>query len=374
MTSLLPASQRTGIPTARSVDHFAFTVPDLDQAVEFFTTTLGGELVYRLDRLVREDDWMSVHLDVDPRATAEIAMLRLGPTSNIELFEYTAPTQNTVPPRNNDVGGHHLAFYVDDVDAAVAYLSGRPGVRVLGTPQEMPEGSPNAGDRWIYFLTPWGMQMEVHSVPQEMPYHQETDGRRFGPVAQWHNGDESAPAGGIPTVRNVDHVAYTVADLDASVAFFTEVLGAELLYRIGPLPLDADVMSTQLNVHGAGTIEQAMLRLGPTDNIELFSYGVPGSSAHPPRNSDVGGHHLAFYVDDVDAAVAYLRAQDGVEILGEPETIPDGPIAGDRWVYFRTPIGIPMEVLNMPDGAMPYEAGTPARRCDGGPVAWTNRP
>ncbi|WP_251075664.1 VOC family protein [Streptomyces sp. ISL-12] len=364
-----------GIPTARSVDHFAFTVPDLDEAVGFFTDVLGGELIYRLDGVSGDDDWMAVHLDVDPRASTDIAMLRLGPTSNIELFQYTVPEQNTVPPRNNDVGGHHLGFQVDDVDAAVAYLRRQPGVRVLGEPQTMPEGAPNEGDRWVYFLTPWGMQLEVHSVPAAMPYEKETDGRRFGPAPVWTNRNDDVPTvPAIPTVRNVDHVAYTVADLDASVAFFTDVLGAELLYRIGPLELDAGFFSTQLNVHGSGTIEQAMLRLGPTDNIELFSYQVPGSATVPPRNSDVGGHHLAFYVDDVDAAVAYLRSVPGVRVLGEPETITDGPIAGDRWVYFTTPIGIQMEVLNMPDGTMPYEHETTARRCPGGPFAWTNRP
>lgn len=371
-------SSSGGIPTARKVDHFAFTVPDLDQAIGFFTRVLGGELIYRLDG-VRDDagDWMTVHLNVHPRAVADIAMIRLGPTSNIELFQYSAPSQNTVPPSNNDLGGHHLAFYVEDVDAAVNYLRTQPGVRILGEQQIMPEGAPNEGDRWIYFLSPWGMQFEVHSVPSTMPYEKQTDGRRFGPSPRWTNrdaaqGDRRHP--GIPTARNVDHVAYTVADLDAAVDFFVRVIGAELLYKIGPISLDREFFSTQMNVHGAGTIEQAMLRLGPTDNLELFRYVVPGSGTTPPRNSDVGGHHLAFYVDDVDAAVEYLRSYPGVRILGEPETITDGPISGDRWVYFQTPIGIQMEVLNMPDGNMPYERETQARRVPGGPVLWSNRP
>lgn len=36
-----------GLPTARAVDHYAFTVPDLDQAIAFFTGVMGGELCYR---------------------------------------------------------------------------------------------------------------------------------------------------------------------------------------------------------------------------------------------------------------------------------------------------------------------------------------
>jgi 2-epi-5-epi-valiolone epimerase len=264
-----PAVPRAvGIPTARNVDHVAFTVPALSTAVDFFTSVLGAELVYRLGPV--EDphgDWMTRKLGVDPRASADIAMLRLGPVTNVELFEYRAPGQVRTVPRNSDVGGHHLAFYVDDVDAAVDYLRSQPGIRVLGEPQTMPADTPNAGDRWIYFLTPWGMQMEVHNVPVGMPYEKTTDCRRFGPCADWAGSpDHAAPPRptprGIPTVRNVDHFAVTVRDLDEAVEFFTSVIGAELLYTLGPLNLDADFMATQLNVPNAGILRQALLRLG----------------------------------------------------------------------------------------------------------------
>ncbi|RBL80330.1 VOC family protein, partial [Streptomyces cavourensis] len=39
----------------------------------------------------------------------------------------------------------------------------------------------------------------------------------------------------IPGARAVHHIAYTVPDLDQAVDFFTEVIGAELAYRLGPV-------------------------------------------------------------------------------------------------------------------------------------------
>ena len=52
-----------------------------------------------------------------------------------------------------------MFVYADDVDAAAAYLRQR-GVSVLGEPVEV-TGGPDAGERWVYFQTPWGMQMEL---------------------------------------------------------------------------------------------------------------------------------------------------------------------------------------------------------------------
>lgn len=183
-TAPAPEGQHWGIPGATAVHHVAYTVPDLDQAVEFFTEVIGAELVYRLGPIHHEGDWMTRHLNVAADACAYIAMLRLGPVTNLELFEYTAPDQRRSLPRNSDWGGHHLAIYVADVDAAVAYLRTQPGVRVLGEPQTILDG-PIAGDRWVYFLTPWGMQLELIHLPAGTPHEQQTQARLYLPDQPW---------------------------------------------------------------------------------------------------------------------------------------------------------------------------------------------
>jgi catechol 2,3-dioxygenase-like lactoylglutathione lyase family enzyme len=178
---------RRGIPGARAVHHVAYTVPDLKQAVEFFTEVIGAELVYLLGPVQDSTgDWMTRQLGVAATAKAHIAMLRLGPVTNLELFEYTAPNQRRTLPRNSDWGGHHLAIYVTDVDEAVAYLRTQPGVRVLGEPETVADG-PIAGDRWVYFRTPWGMQLELIHLPAGMPYEQHTQARLYLPDQPWAN-------------------------------------------------------------------------------------------------------------------------------------------------------------------------------------------
>ncbi|MFF4761544.1 VOC family protein [Streptomyces sp. NPDC001292] len=97
---------------------------------------------------------------------------------NFEIFEYEAPDQSPRPPRNSDVGGHHLAFYVEDLDEAVAHLRGR-GVRVLGEPTA--SSGPSSGQRWVYFLTPWGMQLELVSFPAGKAYEKDAPVRLWQP-------------------------------------------------------------------------------------------------------------------------------------------------------------------------------------------------
>ncbi len=172
---------KRGVPTALGIDHVAVTVPDLAQAIAFFSSVLGWDEVFSVGPISDPTgDWMTVHLDVEPRASLKLAMMRAGPTQNVELFEYSAKDQVKAPPRNSDVGGHHLAIYVADMEQAVAYLVGVPGVRVLGKPTPMTEG-PNAGETICYFKTPWGMQMELVSYPGGMRYVVETDKRLFDP-------------------------------------------------------------------------------------------------------------------------------------------------------------------------------------------------
>jgi glyoxylase I family protein len=70
-----------------------------------------------------------------------------------------------------------VAFYVDDMDAAAAYLAGK-GVRLLAGPVASRNAS--AGQRWLYFLAPWGMQFELVSYPGGKAYEREAA------VKLWH--------------------------------------------------------------------------------------------------------------------------------------------------------------------------------------------
>lgn len=170
-----------GLPGLRGTDHIGFTVPDLDEAVAFFVDVLGCEPFYDLGPFASDGDWMETHLNVHPRATMKrLRFLRCRNGSNFEIFEYNAPDQNRIQPKNSDVGGHHLAFYVDDIGAAVAYLKVN-GVRVLGEPTVRTAG-PSAGQTWVYFLSPWGMQFELVSFPHGKAYEKTTSRRLWHPV------------------------------------------------------------------------------------------------------------------------------------------------------------------------------------------------
>jgi catechol 2,3-dioxygenase-like lactoylglutathione lyase family enzyme len=171
-----------GLPGMRGGDHLGITVPKLDEAVKFFVDVIGCEAFYKLGPFKADNDWMQVHLNVNPRAEIpQIRTVRCGHGLNLEIFEYNSPDQNKALPKNSDVGGHHLAFYVDDMGKAVEHLRAH-GVKMLGEPTVMKEG-PSAGETWMYFLAPWGMQLELVSYPKGKAYEKDFKGRLWNPKA-----------------------------------------------------------------------------------------------------------------------------------------------------------------------------------------------
>jgi catechol 2,3-dioxygenase-like lactoylglutathione lyase family enzyme len=154
---------RAGMPGLRRLDHVGFTVPDFAEARRFLEDVLGCEYLYA-NGPFRDDEgtWMTDHLDVHPRARCMLHFFRLGGQAIFEVFEYQSPDQRRMIPANSDIGGHHLALYVDDIDLAVEHLESH-GIRVLGAPTV--SGGPSSGQRFVYFLSPWGMQFELVSYP-----------------------------------------------------------------------------------------------------------------------------------------------------------------------------------------------------------------
>jgi catechol 2,3-dioxygenase-like lactoylglutathione lyase family enzyme len=160
----------------------------------------------------------------------------------------------------------------------------------------------------------------------------------------------------IPGLRGIDHVGITVPDVAAAVRFFVDVLGCEECFAAGPFAAEDDWMATHLGVDARARIPQLrMIRCGNGANLELFEFDAVAQGKTGPRNSDVGGHHLAFYVDEIEPAIAYLREQD-LTVMSEPVTMTDGPSAGLTWVYFLAPWGLQLELVSYP-GGMAYEAG-----------------
>ena len=168
---LLPnLASADSIPGLRGHDHTGITVPDVKAATTFFTDVLGCSHAMSFGPF--SDDkgtFMKDVVNVNPRAVIdEISMVRCGYGSNIELFQYQSPDQAKTLPKNSDIGGHHIALYVDDIEKAAAYLKSK-NVTTMQGPIPVNEG-PAAGQSILYFLAPWGLQMELISYPKGMAY------------------------------------------------------------------------------------------------------------------------------------------------------------------------------------------------------------
>jgi catechol 2,3-dioxygenase-like lactoylglutathione lyase family enzyme len=97
-----------GIPTATNVDHLGVTVPDLKQAVGFFTEVLGAEFLFSFQEGPGTSNPADLNkaFGVPTDSKLQIAMLRLGPTLNLELMEYETSDQRRVMPRNRTLTHH----------------------------------------------------------------------------------------------------------------------------------------------------------------------------------------------------------------------------------------------------------------------------
>jgi catechol 2,3-dioxygenase-like lactoylglutathione lyase family enzyme len=117
------------------------------------------------------------------------------------------------------------------------------------------------------------------------------------------------------SIQRMDNVAIVVNDLDAAIAFFTE-LGMELEGKGQVEGLWADLTVGLDGVHS----DIAMMRTPDGHSkLELTKYHTPAASNFepkiPPPNT-LGLHRIMFTVDDIDDTIARLRGH-GAELLGE---------------------------------------------------------
>jgi catechol 2,3-dioxygenase-like lactoylglutathione lyase family enzyme len=340
------------IPGVRGMDHVGITVPDIAEARAWFEDVIGCWTPLKFGPFSDPTGtFMQDLLEVDPRAVIpEINMLRCGTGSNIELFEYISPDQDTRLARNSDFSGHHLAFYVEDIDVAVAYMEAK-GVRKLFGPFPV-TGGPAAGQSINYFQAPFGTYVELISYPHGMAY-ESTAKRKL-----WSAHDIGAKAidKGIPGLLGLDHVGITVPDVKLARKWLEKNLGGVAPLRFGPISDPTGTFMTDLvDVNARAVIDEInVVRVCNGSNIELFQYSSPDQDTSFAVNSSYSGHHIAVYVDDIDRAATSLGSRRGARKLLGPLPVTAGPAAGQSINYFGTPLGTYFELISYPHG-MAYE-------------------
>lgn len=126
-------------------------------------------------------------------------------------------------------------------------------------------------------------------------------------------------------INGIHHVAIICSDYPKSRWFYTEVLGFTVIAE---------------NYREARQSYKCDLGLPDGTQIELFSF--PDAPKRPSRPEAQGLRHLAFSVNDLDAAIASLHSHN---IVCEPVRVDE--YTGKRFTFFADPDDLPLELYEM---------------------------
>lgn len=139
-------------------------------------------------------------------------------------------------------------------------------------------------------------------------------------------------------VKRIDHVSFTVGDVDASARFY-ERLGYRRTKRFTVAGAKLDKAA---EIDGADMEIQWLEHSSGAPMLELIRY-VKHPAEAAAHNSNVGAAHLCVEVEDLPQAYAELSGA-GVKFNSEPNTGEFGML----WVYSRDPDGNILELVEYP--------------------------
>jgi catechol 2,3-dioxygenase-like lactoylglutathione lyase family enzyme len=145
--------------------------------------------------------------------------------------------------------------------------------------------------------------------------------------------------------EEVNHVCFTVSDLDATIAFWTHLLGKGPSSRHESSPTDATVTG-----YPGVRFSAAYFQLPGNLLLELFQYHNP-ETARPPSSETyvVGAAHVGLVVDDLDKSYRHLQGSGCTFRSEGPVNIEGGEHSGARTMYVRDRDGITIEILEFRD-------------------------
>jgi len=127
------------------------------------------------------------------------------------------------------------------------------------------------------------------------------------------------------TLLSIHHIAIICSHYERSKAFYTDVLGFQIVREVYREQRQSYKLDLSLNGQYI---------------VELFSFLDPPQ--RPSRPESCGLRHLAFQVADIAISIAELQAQ-GVY----PEPIRIDEFTEKRFTFFTDPDGLPIELYEI---------------------------
>ena len=143
----------------------------------------------------------------------------------------------------------------------------------------------------------------------------------------------------MPAVSAIHHAAFTVSNMERSIAFYRDILGMEVLWD----SVQAGVQykgPVSDRITGCPGTEQHIVYLGIGGGfIELVEYTPTGKLPENHKASDVGASHVCFKTEDIHALYEKLLANNVKTHCSPQKGI------SNQIMYFRDPDGIILEVI-----------------------------
>lgn len=302
----------------RRFNHTSIAISDPDEMLAFYRDLLGLEVTSDFDTDEQPPQRRQVFKNIHAMPNGHFRMIRLKgpqpalPEFALELKKWYAPTPKHFPDwqKQNDLGLHIIAFFVDDLKPVYEKLTGA-GVACVSPPQQT--------DTFGCFkcYDPEGNVIEFLSRPANAP----------SPPALPPPPPRKEP----PLVDFFRHTSIAVENTEKMLGFYRDLLGLKVI-RDFDTDMEEPVSKHWFqSIHGMPDAHFRMTRVNapeaplPNFALELKKWYSPNPRPLPnwQRQCDIGLHIVAFEVKNLD--LVYEKVWNaGVKTVSPVQRRPNG--------------------------------------------------
>jgi catechol 2,3-dioxygenase-like lactoylglutathione lyase family enzyme len=151
-------------------------------------------------------------------------------------------------------------------------------------------------------------------------------------------------------ITGVHHFSISVTNLDRTVKFYTELLGANVQFikQNKYDTLGHALFGSKWGVdQPQADLMLAVMKIGEV-RVEFIQYNDPPAGPYHKNPSVAGSAHIALKVEHIEAVRERLEAA-GVEFHSPINVFQEEGKPDWKWCYFRDPDGIVLELVEQPD-------------------------